>query len=247
MSEPIHKRFFHQIEDGEARPLNKKDRFAFKCTCCGVCCHDNQILLKSYDIFRLTRSLGLTTKEFLARHCVRYVGKDSGLPLVMLKFLEDEKGACPFLEGRKCAVHEDRPSVCRLYPLGTMGQRGEAAKFYLQPASCPGHGRGKPQTLRSWLKASGLHDYMPENERFFKLITSVVKTGILKSESPTLLMIMGELLYNFDTLVPEVAKRRKLPVPTEWPQIFDIIEREVLHIAEGLKGVLDKLEKKDAA
>lgn len=244
MTEPGHRRFMRQIEDGQARPVNGKQRFRFRCSQCGACCRDNEILLKPYDIYRLSRSLGVRTAEFLNTYCVTYVGKDSGLPLVMLRFLEDGRGACPFLRNGTCAVHADRPSVCRLFPLGAVGGTGRPKRFYLQPTQCPGYGRGKPKKLRHWLKESGLREYLAQNERFFALVGSLMRSGVLKARRPVILFVIEQLLYNSDDVLPSVAERKRVPVPTEWPAMFGMVEEELTRLTEAFMSVL---QEKDAA
>ena len=61
-----------------------------------------------YDVIRLARAAGISTRETLERFTIRRGS--------ILKF--NDRGACAALEGARCGVHRGRPFACRLYPLG---------------------------------------------------------------------------------------------------------------------------------
>jgi Fe-S-cluster containining protein len=88
--------------------LNRDTPFGFSCNRCLQCCRDKKIQVNPYEIARLAARLGISTTVFIAEHT------DAGG--VHLRF--DDEGACVFLDAQGCSVHEDRPLVCRLYPLG---------------------------------------------------------------------------------------------------------------------------------
>jgi len=95
------------------------ESFAFRCRMCGRCCLDREdILLTPRDIFRAAKHLGLTPDGFVRRYCESYLGQDSRLPLIRLKPTGRQR-ACPLLSAQgRCIVHESKPVVCALYPLG---------------------------------------------------------------------------------------------------------------------------------
>ena len=95
------------------------DRFAFRCAGCGGCCRGREdLVLSGYDLYRLSRRLGLPPKITARAFCRSYIGAVSRLPVLRLAPVRAERNNCPFLTGGRCAVHEARPLACALYPLG---------------------------------------------------------------------------------------------------------------------------------
>jgi Fe-S-cluster containining protein len=88
--------------------MNRNSPFSYLCNACGRCCHNKVITLSPYDVLRLARAAGLTTREAIEQFTTRRGS--------ILKFRAD--GACVALEGTRCGVHRGRPLACRLYPLG---------------------------------------------------------------------------------------------------------------------------------
>lgn len=76
------------------------------CTQCGHCCRAMMPSLQPGDVDRLARRLGADRQEFEDR----YVMSDE----FGEKALADTP--CPFHDGMKCTVYEDRPCDCRDYP-----------------------------------------------------------------------------------------------------------------------------------
>ena len=120
-------------------PVRPKDQAAFLCRLCGDCCrHREDIVLSGYDLWRLARRLGLPPKVTARAFCRVYIGAVSGLPVLRLAPVKEENGNCPFLTGGRCAVHEARPLVCALYPLGQEIGRNGRARYYFQGTDCGG-------------------------------------------------------------------------------------------------------------
>jgi hypothetical protein len=157
----------------EPTQLTGKSRFTFAChqglSCFTTCCHGMDIILAPYDILRLKKKLSLTSGEFLARHTVNTTHEESGLPLVLLKMGEEERHPCPFLTESGCSVYEDRPSICRYYPIGlaTLRVEKEAEEekkkgtgeerfyFLVREDHCLGHGEAKEWTVDEWREDQG--------------------------------------------------------------------------------------------
>ncbi len=78
---------------------------AIDCLACANCCRATHTAFTPEEIELLAPRLGLTAKEFRHRHIVVEAGVAFINPL-----------PCPFLEGNRCTVYEDRPAVCREYP-----------------------------------------------------------------------------------------------------------------------------------
>ena len=117
--------------------LAAEDRFAFRCAGCGGCCRGREdLVLSGYDLYRLSRRLGLPPKITARAFCRSYIGAVSRLPVLRLAPVRAERNNCPFLTGGRCAVHEARPLVCALYPLGQEISPDRAVRYYAQDARC---------------------------------------------------------------------------------------------------------------
>ena len=68
-----------------------------------------------------------------------------------------EYEACTFLDGNgRCSIHDARPGICRLFPLGRIYEGGDF-RYFLQTKEC---GRGKAKVrIRRWLDTPDLPLY----------------------------------------------------------------------------------------
>ncbi len=103
--------------------LKKDSPFSFKCQVCSVCCSNKAIRLGPYEALRLARSLKISTTELY-----RIYAEEGG---TVLRNKPD--GSCIFLNSRGCGVHPDRPLVCRLFPLGQLGDGQDSDKLGIMP------------------------------------------------------------------------------------------------------------------
>ena len=129
---------------------SREGAFAYTCHGCGRCCHHKAISVGPYEAARLAGTLGLSTTETLAR----YVDPQTAA----LKTAES--GACVFLDGGRCTVHEGRPLACRLYPLGWFGAgSGREAFSELAPHPQTEGVYGEDGTVAAYLDAQGTAPY----------------------------------------------------------------------------------------
>ncbi|MBI3721602.1 MAG: YkgJ family cysteine cluster protein, partial [Fimbriimonas ginsengisoli] len=92
--------------------LQRSDDFSYVCNRCKRCCHNKAIPLNPYEVVRLAHRLGVSTGEFIEQSTLGGEG-------TFLRFHPPEEGgACVFLGEEGCSVHSDRPTACRVYPLG---------------------------------------------------------------------------------------------------------------------------------
>lgn len=151
-------------EELERHTIGLDDTFRFHCTACGKCCINREdILLNSRDLYRIAKHLNSTHLDVYRGYCESYIGSNSHVPIVRLKPKGNVK-RCPFLKDRKCVVHDAKPGVCAIYPLGrymkidsseyTQGSiENPIVQYLLQPAECGDN--SKVHTVREWL--SGLY------------------------------------------------------------------------------------------
>ena len=144
----------HEGED-DFSPLRRDGPFGFSCQGCADCCKGRQdIVLSGYDLYRLCVRLGLPPQVVISGFCRLYTGSVSLLPVVRLRPRKDAGHNCPFLYQDRCSVHEARPLVCALYPLGQTIEEDGRVWYFCQDESCGGpRGAG---TLEDFLKSSGI-------------------------------------------------------------------------------------------
>jgi Fe-S-cluster containining protein len=162
------------MADVEPVRLGKDSNIKFKChpgvECFTQCCKDINIILTPYDIIRLKNRLNLSSEEFLALYTEPQMLEKTGLPVVTLKFIEEDSKkpgkACPFIRENGCLIYDDRPTTCRYYPLGVASlshkEDGDDDDFYffVHEPHCLGFNEDKIWTVREWRKDQGvdIHD-----------------------------------------------------------------------------------------
>ena len=87
----------------------------FECAMCGRCCACQDLVqLTAYEMFKLAAHLEMPPGEFFDKYCL--LAATNLNPSTHL-YIKTTGGACPFLIGDKCGVHEARPFACRAYPM----------------------------------------------------------------------------------------------------------------------------------
>lgn len=172
------------IDQLEQNLLGLDAEFRFKCRRCGKCCiHQDMVLFNTRDIYNIARKKGMTMQQVIEAYTEIYIGRNSHLPIVHL-LSSGPKGACPLLENGRCSVHDCKPTVCALFPLGrvVVGKKiGEPiedlsevqVKYILNDHSCGSS--AEIRTVRSWLAQFGI----PEQDEFYLLWNKVVMSLLL--------------------------------------------------------------------
>ena len=189
-------------ENLDSLKIGLDEPFKFNCTMCGKCCIDREdIILKPKDLFVACKELSLKPQEFIQKYCECYVGDSSRLPIVRLKPVGSDK-RCPMLQGRRCAIHNAKPEVCAMFPIGRCMTIEKDKKdesdaiseiiYINQPISC-GDKRAT-HTVREWLSKFNI----PVDDEYFiewhKVISSM-SLDIHELENYTPERIK-ELMYN---------------------------------------------------
>ena len=144
------------------------DKFKFSChrglACYNTCCRDINIFLTPYDVLRMRRGTGLSSGEFLKTYTIALLGEE-GIPLVVLRMMEDENKTCPFVTPDGCSIYQDRPWSCRMYPVFPVSS--EEKEFLIEEkASCLGFREDKQSTTREWKKDQDIDIYDKMNESY---------------------------------------------------------------------------------
>lgn len=92
--------------------------FRFKCRRCGKCCkNQDTIIFTPRDIYNIAHKFGKTMEQVIEETSEVYPGRDSRMPIVHM-VPRGPKNACPLLVDGRCSVHDCKPTVCALFPLG---------------------------------------------------------------------------------------------------------------------------------
>lgn len=166
---------------GEPQYIGIGESFAFSCGpdkgCFNQCCCDVNQFLFPYDILRLSRALSLSTGAFLEAYTFIYSGDTTGLPVVSFKTSSKNNHACPFVTEAGCAVYEDRPASCRIFPLARALSRsredGSITEYFavIEDPICEGFHGGELRTVKGWVENQSLAPYNARNDRMIELIS----------------------------------------------------------------------------
>jgi len=143
---------------GELHADPRAEKFGYSCMRCLRCCHHKIIQLNPYEIARLARRLEQTTSEF------RSTWTDDGAGNFLRR---TDNGACVFLGEKGCTVHEDRPLVCRLYPLGRHVSRDGAERWsHVTPHPQTEGVYSKDGTVADYIEAQGARSFMDAADKY---------------------------------------------------------------------------------
>lgn len=166
--------------------LGLDDAFRFHChrgiACFNKCCENIDIMLTPFDLLRLKRRFGLTSREFMDQYTRDYQMDAHGMPGLKLRTQEGST-ACVFLTPEGCGVYPDRPSACRYYALGQLSMRkagsanAEDSYFVIREPHCLGHLEDKVQTVREYRREQGLEEYDRENEEWRRIVLKKRSAG----------------------------------------------------------------------
>ncbi|MBW1780810.1 MAG: YkgJ family cysteine cluster protein [Deltaproteobacteria bacterium] len=161
------------------KQLGLTDTFSFSChknlSCFNRCCRNKHLPLTPYDIVRIRKALGLHSDGFLETYAVYRSDPHSGFPVLSIK-MRNEEGLCPFVSAEGCTIYHDRPTACRLFPLGRssgVGQSGatrEAFFYLLDTPGCEGRKEKRVQSVKDWTKEQGLSHYIDMNDKMLGLL-----------------------------------------------------------------------------
>jgi hypothetical protein len=217
-------------EHVEKQRISLDEKFKFSChkelPCFNSCCSDINIFLTPYDVLRIRRALKMPSGEFLRRYTIALLG-DEGLPLVVLKMMEDENKSCPFVTPDGCSIYEDRPWSCRMYPIFPASSKEEeflikedlsCLGFSAKSRSASGGKEKKQWTIEEWKNDQGINIYDKMNESY-KEVTfhDYFKSNKLDSGR-------AKLLY---TACYDLNEFRRFLFETRFFDIYDV-EKEVI-------------------
>jgi len=156
--------------------LGLTDTFRFSChsrlSCFNRCCRNKHLPLTPYDVIRIKRALLLFSDDFLTQYAVYRLDPRSGFPILSLKMKGAEK-VCPFVGLEGCEIYDDRPTACRLFPLGRLsafGNEKEEIFHLLDVRGCEGIRESDVQRVDQWRIDQGLLSYNEMNDRMLEIL-----------------------------------------------------------------------------
>lgn len=160
-----------EISDGKLYGLNDMVKADCQdCRGCSSCCRGmgKSIILDPLDVFRLEAGLNQSFEALLAEDVELSVV--DGLILPNLKMTGAQE-ACPFLDdGGRCGIHQFRPGICRLFPLGRYYSDG-GFRYFLQIHECRRENRTKVK-VKKWIdtpEPNRYEDYINAWHSFIRL------------------------------------------------------------------------------
>lgn len=177
--------------------------------CFNQCCAGMRIALPPYDVLRLRRALGLGSRAFLDQYTDLQT-TSRGLPLVLLRLGIDGEGRCPWVGAAGCGVYLDRPTVCRLFPLGRTAYLDAAGRpqqrLVLQRMPiCRGFEEPRPCTPRQWLEEQELAPYLVLGDRHSELMRHVIRNDMVLSPAQAEQLLLA--FYDLDRFRQLVEER----------------------------------------
>ena len=221
--------------------LDTMDTFIFSChsdlACFNRCCRNKHLPLTPYDVLRLKTALGHLSDDFLSKYTLYSLAPDSGFPIISLRMGDDPDKVCPFVGRNGCRVYKDRPTVCRLYPLGRasgkkQGQAvGDAFFFKLDTPACLGVKEKEVCTVEEWMEEQGLIPYITMNDKMLGILfhPKRVRTTPLNEGQIQKVMVA---CYNLDLFREFIFKTRFL-------ESFEVDEDIRSKIGADDAGLLD--------
>ena len=207
------------------QPISDR-KFRFAChknlPCFTKCCANLNLVLTPYDVLRFKNRLNLSSEEFLENYTTSYIDEAYGVPVVKLKMNNDESRRCPFVSPEGCAVYEDRPGACRLYPLGRaaskISEECPAGEYYfvVKESHCLGFIEKWEWTVQEWIINQGVDEDNEINDLFMN-ITAGRRAKTIKALSDQQLQMFYMACYNLDEF-------RRFVFETTFLDKFDIAQ-----------------------
>ena len=156
------------------------DKFGFSChkglACFNSCCRDKHLLLTPSDILRLKNALKIHSDDFLCNYTIYHTNPNSGFPVLSLKLGDAPEKRCPFVEKQGCRVYSNRPTACRLFPLGRAsglkqdGSRPDEFYFLLKTSGCLGFNEKEDLTISQRLEDQEALPYIEMNDKMLEIL-----------------------------------------------------------------------------
>ena len=190
------------------------------------------MVLTPYDVLRMKKRLHVTAGEFIERYTLPHEDENRVLPLIRLKMREDGGHRCPFVGPEGCAIYEDRPGACRLYPFGrgaSVGLSGKEEEFYfiVSESHCLGFQEEREWTVDEWIEDQGVRLYNEMNRPWMEVVAN--RNARISGLTDQKLAMFHMASYNLDRF-------REFVFRTKFLKVFALTPEE------GEKAAADEVE-----
>lgn len=148
-----------EISDGKLYEEEDMARLGCQdCAGCSACCRGmgDTIILDPLDVYRISGRLQKTAPQLMEEGALA-LGVVDGIILPHLQ-MQPGSDACFFLNGEgRCSIHDSRPGICRLFPLGRYYENGDF-RYFLQTDECRRERRSKVR-ISKWIDTPELPRY----------------------------------------------------------------------------------------
>lgn len=147
-----------EISDGKLYDLNdmvKAD--CHDCEGCFDCCTGmgESVILDPLDVHRLSVNLKKTPEGLMEKELELDAADGNILPHLRMTGREER---CIFLDEKgRCSIHDFRPGICRLFPLGRFYENG-SFRYFLQVHECKKQNRSKIK-VKKWIDTPDVKRY----------------------------------------------------------------------------------------
>jgi len=272
------KKLLDEILKGDRKLYDENNTINFKCQACGNCCLGSSVPINSFDIWMMLRAPmikkfgAVTTNDLIKYGLIElHWGSYSGLPVATVgklpkingcvflapvmdeqdQFIKNPDGSMKLL----CALEENKPHVCRLFPLGRIksieGNKITGAikevkwKYFIMNENCPGMKNPAGETkIGDWVKKSKVSVTSDKADWFNDNIVSYLhdcKYEDIPFNDVRKAMVISAI-YDFDS-IPVEDFGLGIPSTWEWEMLKNFIELMLLTIIEkgGKNGKIPDL------
>ena len=187
--------------------LDGRETFAFAChsgvRCFTDCCRMLELALTPYDVLRLRKATGLTSRELLEHYIITEQDPGEPFPRFYLTMVDDGRASCVFVSPEGCTVYPHRPSACRAYPLGRAAVRagnGAILEHFviMKEAHCRGFLEATQQTPLQYSIDQELTVYNSFNDAVVQILQhDAIRQGLIPARKDIELFTLA--LYDLDT------------------------------------------------
>ena len=187
--------------------LDGRETFAFAChsgvRCFTDCCRMLELALTPYDVLRLRKATGLTSRELLEHYIITEQDPGEPFPRFYLTMVDDGRASCVFVSPEGCTVYPHRPSACRAYPLGRAAVRagnGAILEHFviMKEAHCRGFLEATQQTPLQYSIDQELTVYNTFNDAVVQILQhDAIRQGLIPARKDIELFTLA--LYDLDT------------------------------------------------
>jgi Fe-S-cluster containining protein len=162
-----------------------------------------ELSLTPYDVLRLRKATGLTSKELLEKYIIIEQEPGEPFPRFYLTMVDDGRASCIFVSQEGCTVYDHRPAACRAYPLGRATVRNNADELeehfvIMKEEHCLGFIELKSQAVANYNREQGMAAYNTFNDAVAVILQhDSIRKGYAPSKKQVELFTLA--LYDIDT------------------------------------------------